>query len=188
MLPTSIRRIAESATAEILGPVLEPGLSTWQAARRRGTCRRNVAAAFAHLAGEPCPAGDPAAVERERLAQALFGDMAAAIYEPPAGGAGPAGRSVLLADQSKAFERAPPAWVDQVLAHAGVPRPLRRLVRAFLSPRWAISQLDPRAARRLLLTGIGTGGPITPLIWNLTFDPVVRAVQVHARARAHVRR
>eukprot|EP00969_Alexandrium_andersonii_P128021 5657435-Alexandrium_andersonii.AAC.1 len=49
----------------------------------------------------------------------------------------PTGRAVLLIDQSKAFERLAPAWIEAVMEWRGWPTRWRRLVRAFVTPRWA---------------------------------------------------
>eukprot|EP00969_Alexandrium_andersonii_P345164 15257720-Alexandrium_andersonii.AAC.1 len=51
MLPTTLRRLAETAAVGVLGPALEPTMSVWQAVRRGGSCRRNISAAAAHLDG-----------------------------------------------------------------------------------------------------------------------------------------
>eukprot|EP00969_Alexandrium_andersonii_P106006 4676613-Alexandrium_andersonii.AAC.1 len=51
MLPTTLRRLAESAAVGVLGPSLELTLSDWQAARKGGSCRRSISAAAAHLDG-----------------------------------------------------------------------------------------------------------------------------------------
>eukprot|EP00969_Alexandrium_andersonii_P291987 12905315-Alexandrium_andersonii.AAC.1 len=51
MLPSTLRRLAETAAVGVLGPALEPTMSVWQAARRGGSCRRNICAATAHLGG-----------------------------------------------------------------------------------------------------------------------------------------
>eukprot|EP00969_Alexandrium_andersonii_P204741 9047930-Alexandrium_andersonii.AAC.1 len=51
MLPTTLRRLAESAAVGVLGSALEPTLSVWQASRRGGSCRRNICALAAHLDG-----------------------------------------------------------------------------------------------------------------------------------------
>eukprot|EP00969_Alexandrium_andersonii_P315219 13925659-Alexandrium_andersonii.AAC.1 len=53
MLPTCLRRIAETAVVAVVGPLLEPTLSEWQAARHGGTCRRNIRLALLHLEGAP---------------------------------------------------------------------------------------------------------------------------------------
>eukprot|EP00969_Alexandrium_andersonii_P128072 5659377-Alexandrium_andersonii.AAC.1 len=42
MLPTTLRRLVKSVTASAIGPLVEPALSAWQAARRGGSCRQNI--------------------------------------------------------------------------------------------------------------------------------------------------
>eukprot|EP00969_Alexandrium_andersonii_P353393 15439795-Alexandrium_andersonii.AAC.1 len=60
-----------------------------------------------------------------------------------------------------------------------VPERWRRLVRAFIAPRWAeFATLDGRAHRRRLNTGIGMGGPVKPFLWAVGFGPAIYAVEV----------
>eukprot|EP00969_Alexandrium_andersonii_P356710 15447156-Alexandrium_andersonii.AAC.1 len=60
-----------------------------------------------------------------------------------------------------------------------IPERWRRLVRAFIAPRWAeFSTPDGHALCRRLATGIGVGGPAKPFLRAVGFDPVIYAVQV----------
>eukprot|EP00969_Alexandrium_andersonii_P236470 10440023-Alexandrium_andersonii.AAC.1 len=51
MLPTTLRRLVEAVTVGAIGPLVEPTLSAWQAARHGGTCRQNINLAVQHLEG-----------------------------------------------------------------------------------------------------------------------------------------
>eukprot|EP00969_Alexandrium_andersonii_P252065 11140434-Alexandrium_andersonii.AAC.1 len=49
MLPTTLRWLVEAATVGAIGPLIEPALSAWQAARRGISCRQNTQLADRHL-------------------------------------------------------------------------------------------------------------------------------------------
>ena len=51
-LPPCCCRLVGAALADIVGPIVEPYLSSRQAAIRGGYCGPNVTAAFRHLAGD----------------------------------------------------------------------------------------------------------------------------------------
>eukprot|EP00969_Alexandrium_andersonii_P196726 8691418-Alexandrium_andersonii.AAC.1 len=94
MLPTTLRRLAEAAATATIAPIIEPTFSSWQAARRGGSCRENVSLALAHLDGahtEPLTAflGQD---ERRDLRQALLGPAADA-WSRDEPGAQPTGRA-----------------------------------------------------------------------------------------------
>eukprot|EP00969_Alexandrium_andersonii_P053706 2362750-Alexandrium_andersonii.AAC.1 len=62
------------------------------------------------------------------------------------------------------------------MAWRRIPERWRRLVRAFVAPRWAeFTTPDGCARRRRLNTGIGMGGPMKPFLWAVGFDPVIFA-------------
>ena len=72
--------------AELLGPVLEPRLSRWQAAKRKGTCRENIRTAFTFLGGAGLPARDDAIGDPEAIARAILGPLIRFLEQgPPAG-------------------------------------------------------------------------------------------------------
>ena len=48
-LPTCLRRLFGAALAEVAGPVLEPQLSAFQAAKRGGSCGPNIRRLYEHL-------------------------------------------------------------------------------------------------------------------------------------------
>eukprot|EP00969_Alexandrium_andersonii_P011422 497053-Alexandrium_andersonii.AAC.1 len=49
MLPTTLRRLVDAVTVGAIGPLIEPTLSAWQAARRGGSCRQNIQMAVRQL-------------------------------------------------------------------------------------------------------------------------------------------
>eukprot|EP00969_Alexandrium_andersonii_P211820 9355154-Alexandrium_andersonii.AAC.1 len=60
------------------------------------------------------------------------------------------------------------------MAWRQIPERWRRLVRAFIAPRWAeFSTLDGRSRCRRLAAGIGMGGPVKPFLRAVGFDPVI---------------
>eukprot|EP00969_Alexandrium_andersonii_P003133 134998-Alexandrium_andersonii.AAC.1 len=64
------------------------------------------------------------------------------------------------------------------MARRRIPERWRRLVRAFVAPRWAeFTTPDGCAHRRRLETCIGMGGPTKPFLWAVGFDPVIFAVE-----------
>eukprot|EP00969_Alexandrium_andersonii_P196099 8663394-Alexandrium_andersonii.AAC.1 len=92
---------------------------------------------MSHLDGTAeLPAEHAAAAQRERLRVGLLGPLEDAWQQVPAGG--PQGRVALLIDQSKAFERLAPAWLEEVMEWRRIPERWRRLVRAFVAPRLSL--------------------------------------------------
>eukprot|EP00969_Alexandrium_andersonii_P045185 1984069-Alexandrium_andersonii.AAC.1 len=60
MLPTTLRRSVEAVTVGAIGPLVEPTLSAWQAARHGESCRWTIQLAVRHRGGrrdttKPCP-------------------------------------------------------------------------------------------------------------------------------------
>eukprot|EP00969_Alexandrium_andersonii_P086070 3794529-Alexandrium_andersonii.AAC.1 len=51
MLPATLRRLVEAVTVGAVGPLIEPTLSAWQAARHGGSRRQNIQLAVRHLEG-----------------------------------------------------------------------------------------------------------------------------------------
>eukprot|EP00969_Alexandrium_andersonii_P073320 3234718-Alexandrium_andersonii.AAC.1 len=78
MLPTTLRRLVEAAAVSTIAPIVEPTFSSWQAAKRGGSCRENVSLVLAHLDGtrtDP-PVAYLEADRREQLRRALLGPAA----------------------------------------------------------------------------------------------------------------
>eukprot|EP00969_Alexandrium_andersonii_P162219 7170097-Alexandrium_andersonii.AAC.1 len=73
MLPTCLRRVAEAAVVSVVGPLLESTLSEWQAARRGGTCRRNIRLALSHLEGAPRQPVEGPGDQRQRRQELVDG-------------------------------------------------------------------------------------------------------------------
>ena len=181
-LPTCLRRLVEAVATEIAAPIVEPTLSRWQAARRRGSCRENVRTAVDFLTGASEPAVELQG-DGEAAVRGLLGPFADAWRTAPGGSAGPQGRAALLVDQSKAFERLAPAWLDAVLQRRKAPRHFRRLLLAFVTDRIAaFSRPNGEQTSRRILTGAGMGGPAKPMCWNIGFDPIVAGLGPCVRA------
>eukprot|EP00969_Alexandrium_andersonii_P334261 14770818-Alexandrium_andersonii.AAC.1 len=81
---------------------------------------------MSHLDGTAeLPAEHAPAAQRERLRVGLLGPIEDAWRRVPADG--PQGRVALLIDQSKAFERLAPAWLEEVMEWRRIPERWRRL-------------------------------------------------------------
>ena len=118
--------------------------------------------------------------DRERaqaLWSCLLGPLEGAADPPELRAARPASEVALFVDQSKAFERVPVEWLEKVLRGRGVHGWWLTLLLCFVQPRAAVTILpDGRRIVRILFCGIGMGGPIKPLLWVVSFDPVVYGV------------
>eukprot|EP00969_Alexandrium_andersonii_P296742 13112927-Alexandrium_andersonii.AAC.1 len=90
---------------------------------------------MAHLDGAAAelPADRAPATERRRLREGLLSPLEQAWEAAPRDRL--QGRAALLIDQSKAFERLAPAWLEAILEWRQVPERWRRLARAFVAPR-----------------------------------------------------
>ncbi len=91
---------------------------------------------------------------------------------------------MLFAVQSKAFDRLAWPWIAAALRGWQLPPwLLRGLVGLVVGPRLASLLPDGSAVIRALLSGVGMGGPASPLIWMAAYDPIVfcvaAAAQVH---------
>ena len=177
-LPTTLRRLFGAAMTDLVGPRLERGFSRHQAAIRGGSCGPNVARAYAHLEGslDPpmprengAPAGvgplwhdvlGPAAMPCLRLCESAHDSC---IANAPA---------AVLADQSKAFERLSLTWLWRVLGRWNLPRWIFRAFTALTRGR-SVRSACAGATARALRCGIGMGGPQSPFLWNLAYDPIV---------------
>eukprot|EP00972_Heterocapsa_arctica_P103055 15186574-Heterocapsa_arctica.AAC.1 len=58
-----------------------------------------------------------------------------------------------------------PSWIRRALLATIVGRSVRSVIAGTLS------------LRRLLARGLGMGGPASPFLWNLAYDPIVFALQ-----------
>eukprot|EP00972_Heterocapsa_arctica_P067689 9992918-Heterocapsa_arctica.AAC.1 len=98
----------------IVGPAVEPKLTPRQASVRGGSCGPNIARAYEHLAGAiPRGSGSIGPLWTDVLGEAAKAIEACcqAMANPEIDGC----PAVLLADQSKAFERMGIAWLKLVL-------------------------------------------------------------------------
>ena len=113
-LPTCFRRLFGSVITEIVAPQVEPKFSEWQAAVKGGSCAENISGAFEHLGGfDELVHGPRGALWCGVLGEAVEGAEATCAH---AGSAGlRACPAVVLADQSKAFERMSMAWLCKVM-------------------------------------------------------------------------
>ena len=186
-LPTCLRRLFGAALAEAAGPTVEAGLSRAQAAKRGGSCGPNVRALFSHLErGLWLPrwlrraAGPGRRPARPGLWDAVLGWAAGPVRDwcrRRAGDSRAEGAAAILSDQAQAFEAIGLAWLALVL-------------RGWQLPDWAVvGFMDVTAGRRVaavvgrwmgplrdLLRGMGMGGPASPLLWNMGFDPILVAL------------
>ena len=113
-LPTCFRRLFGSVITSMVAPQVEPRSSEWQVSVKGGSCARNITSAFEHLGGFDEPVHSPAGtLWKGVLGDAAEGAEAACVH---------AGKSnlracpaVVLADQSKAFERMGMAWLRKVM-------------------------------------------------------------------------
>ena len=175
-LPTCFRRLYGAVVADIVGPVMEPQLSPDQAAVRGGQCGPNITAANQHLADgtpqepPPGPAWRAILGDDHDIVERHIDEIADSLPPCPS-------TATCFADQNKAFERVAMQWTAMVLARWGFPLWLlrsllglcqRRAVRfirgAFLGPL------------RQLLRSVGMGGTASPLLWCLSYDPIIAAV------------
>ena len=185
-LPTTLRRLGGAALADIAGPPLEANLSPYQAAVRGGSCGPNISAVFKFLGQGPAPAAPPAPTGD--LTACLLGGAAAGADawlqqfptwddSPPTAGA------ALFADQSKAFERLAWSWIATVLDRWRLPAWLRRGLLGLIVGRRVASRLPNGVVIiRIILCGVGMGGPASPLLWMVSYDPIVFGVACAAGA------
>ena len=185
-LPTTLRRLGGAAIADVAGPPLEASFSPYQAAHRGGSCGPNITAVFGFLGQGPALPPPPAPTND--LTASLLGGAAAGTDRwlqqfPTWDDAPDTAGGVLFADQSKAFERLAWAWIAAVLARWRLPTWLRRGLLGLVIGRRVASLLPSGAAIiRMLLCGVGMGGPASPLIWMVAYDPVVFGVACAAGA------
>ena len=175
-LPTCLRRLFGSVITGMVAPQVEPKFSEWQASVKGGSCAGNISGAFEHLGGFDEPGCHPrGALWSGVLGEAAEGAEAACAQADRAGlRTCPA---VVLADQSKAFERMGMAW-------------LRKVMQGWRFPAWVQEAFDSllreRGVRaciggvlgciRALARGLGMGNTPSPFLWCLGYDPIVFAV------------
>eukprot|EP00972_Heterocapsa_arctica_P005721 845635-Heterocapsa_arctica.AAC.1 len=111
-LPTCFRRLFGSIIMGIVGPIVEPQLTPRQASVRGGSCGPNITLAYQHLAGHTTKGTGALGT----LWSTVLGDADAPVQAFCARHANPDidnCPAVLLADQSKAFERLGIRWLKK---------------------------------------------------------------------------
>ena len=127
-LPICFRRLFGSVISSMVAPQVEPRFSERQASVKGGNCAENITGAFEHLGGFDEPAHSPAGpLWRGVLGDAAEGaEAACARARKSSLRACPA---MVLADQSKAFERMGMAWLRKVMDGWKFPRWVREAFR-----------------------------------------------------------
>ena len=85
-----------------------------------------------------------------------------------------------LLDQAKAFEMMSHEWLLGVLRALGLPGWVIGAFFASVEGRRLIDQLRRSWLSPVLQRGAGMGGPLSPLTWNLAFDPIIWVSQLAA--------
>ena len=179
-LPNCLRRLFGATIMATVGPAVEPHFSDFQAAVRGGSCEGNIRKAYDHLQGRPGHGPTRQSNCPGPLWDAVLGDLATPADLACRQGAGlnAAGRAVFLADQSKAFERLSLSWLHQVMCAWSFPQWVRRALLSLVKGRTVCTRVNNRlSAPKAVQRGIGMGGPASPFLWNLAFDPL--AVALH---------
>ena len=190
-LPTCRRRLFGSACARILAPALEPQLDPAQAAIAGGSCYQNISEAYKHLAQIEDPERPPFRVPHSRwICQLLFGAGFHTVMRFCLSRQRQAHPSIrrtpacLLLDQAKAFEMMAHDWLVAVLQSWGMPKWATEAFLASVSGRRLRDQLRPHWLSEVLRRGAGMGGPLSPLTWNIAFDPVMWTAQLASCSKA----
>ena len=190
-LPTTIRRLFGSACKHLLSPAIEPLFTPAQAAVAGGSCQQNIKAAHSHLAKAEDPERPPLRVPHSKWAceTVLLATTAAVLRlcVRKQEAAHPSIRrcpACFLLDQAKAFEMLSHRWLRAVLMH-------------WRLPRWAVAAFTTAAEGRCLrdklrtgwvsgtlMRGAGMGGPMSPLTWDLAFDPILWVTEVAGSCEA----
>ena len=175
-LPTCFRRLFGSVITEMVAPQVEPKFSEWQASVKGGSCAGNISGAFEHLGGFDEPVHGPrGALWCGVLGEAAEGAEAACAHAGRAGlRACPA---VVLADQSKAFERMGMAWLRKVMDGWRFPAWVREAFDSLLKARGFRACIGGvLGCVRTLAKGLGMGNTPSPFLWCLGYDPIIFAV------------
>ena len=161
-LPTCFRMLFGSFITLMVAPQVEPRFSEWQASVKGGTCAMNVISAFEHLAGLDEPIHrSPGLLWRDVLDDAAdSAEDAHARTGRPDLRASPA---VVLADQSKAFERMGMAWLRRVMDGWKFPQWVKEAFDALLGTRGVRACIGSVLGYlRMLARGLGMGN--TPVV------------------------
>ena len=179
-LPTCLRRLFGGACAQLLGPIVEAELDPAQAAIVGGSCYQNIAAAYRHLALEEKLERPPLLVPHVAwICQKLFGSAYAAVMQVCTERQRKAHPSIrrtpasFLLDQAKAFELMSHEWLVAVLNAWKVPRWVASAFLVSVEGRKLRDKLRPAWLSDVLRRGAGMGGPLSPLTWNLSSDPII---------------
>ena len=175
-LPTCFRRLFGRVITAMVAPQVEPRFSEWQALVKGGSCARNISGAFEHLGGFDEPVHKPrGTLWRGVLGEAAEGAEAACAH------AGRAGLrtcpAVVLADQSKAFERMGMAWLRKVMDGWKFPTWVREAFNSLLKARGVGACIGGvLGCVRALARGLGMGNTPSPFLWRFGYDPIIFAV------------
>ena len=171
-LPTCFRRLFGSVITEMVAPQVEPKFSEWQASVKGGSCAENISGAFEHLGGFDEPVHGPrGALWHGVLGEAVEGAEAACAHAGRAGlRACPA---VVLADQSKAFERMGMAWLRKVMEGWRFPTWVQKAFDSLLKARGVRACIGGvLGCVRALARGLGMENTPSPFLWCLGYDPL----------------
>ena len=178
-LPTCLRRIFSSSIMEIVGPLVEPSFTKFQAAIKGGNCGPNITAAYKHLDTVRTDEWDDG---RHPIWEQVLKDAAAPVQAVSQIGAEHVSRdepAVLFADQNKAFERLLVSYLIEVMDRWGFPLWIKRGLLASVVHRQVASVVGGvKGTPRDILCGLGMGGPASPFLWCLAYDPIVWALHI----------
>ncbi|KAG2202126.1 hypothetical protein INT47_008098 [Mucor saturninus] len=84
----------------------------------------------------------------------------------------------LLIDQEKAYDRIHPTYLAQMMTKFGIPSQIiSSLCTLFFNTKIHININGHLSTPVLQQRGLGQGDPISPLLFNIVFDPFLRSVQ-----------
>ncbi|SAL96016.1 hypothetical protein [Absidia glauca] len=90
----------------------------------------------------------------------------------------------ILLDQEKAYDRVHPTYLRQVLGHMGFPRTLvATLISLFFSTKIHVSLNGWLGAPFTQARGLRQGDPLSPLLFNLAFEPLLRSLLANSTIR-----
>ena len=183
-LPTCFRRLFGAVVVDMLGPIIEPLLSQDQAAKKGGDMGQNISRVFAHLGGSGERIQQPT---EPRLWEAVLGSASGigAVHDDLRDHELDACPAVILADQSKAFERVSIPWLIAVLDGWRLPRWAMAALLALVVGRAVLflfhGWLGPR---RPIRRGFGMGGTASLFLWDVAYDPIVYGMRAVVGADA----